>query len=79
MPPAQDHKRQLDADLGPNTGGMGAYAPCPFVRTTSSLLSEIQYCILYLYCYINLITGTASKIMHKYMYEYILLFCRLLE
>jgi phosphoribosylamine---glycine ligase len=30
--PAQDHKTLLDGDLGPNTGGMGAYTPVPFMN-----------------------------------------------
>ena len=31
LPPAQDHKAIFDYDLGPNTGGMGAYAPAPVI------------------------------------------------
>jgi phosphoribosylamine--glycine ligase len=31
LPTSQDHKRLLDGDRGPNTGGMGAYSPNPFV------------------------------------------------
>ncbi len=40
LAPAQDHKRALDGDLGPNTGGMGAYCPAPL--GTPKLLDEIE-------------------------------------
>ena len=39
LPPSQDHKRVRDGDKGPNTGGMGAYAPAPVV--TSSVHSRV--------------------------------------
>ncbi len=40
FPPAQDHKTVWDDDKGPNTGGMGAYAPAPVVD--SLLLERIE-------------------------------------
>ena len=39
LPPAQDHKRIGEGDTGPNTGGMGAYAPAPVV--TGRLLTQV--------------------------------------
>jgi phosphoribosylamine--glycine ligase len=35
LAPAQDYKRALDADAGPNTGGMGSYSPVPVVDDAS--------------------------------------------
>ena len=44
LPPAQDHKRIFDGDQGPNTGGMGCYAPTKIA--TKSLIDEIERTIL---------------------------------
>ncbi|MDO4595844.1 MAG: phosphoribosylamine--glycine ligase [Coriobacteriaceae bacterium] len=40
MSTSQDHKRALEGDKGPNTGGMGAYSPVPIV--TDAELAEMQ-------------------------------------
>jgi len=44
LPGAQDHKRVGEGDTGPNTGGMGAYAPAP--KATPDLLREVKERIL---------------------------------
>ena len=44
LPPLQDHKAAHDGDTGPNTGGMGAYCPTPFVD--AELLADIEARIL---------------------------------
>lgn len=43
MLPAQDHKAVYDGDKGPNTGGMGAYAPAPLItpELQKSILNDI--------------------------------------
>ena len=44
LPAAQDHKPAYDGDLGPNTGGMGAYCPTPIVDET--LMEKIESDVL---------------------------------
>lgn len=44
MVPAQDHKRVGDGDTGPNTGGMGAYAPAPIA--TAALREQVTRQVL---------------------------------
>ena len=40
MPLSQDHKRAFDGDKGPNTGGMGAYTPLPFISEEEELWAK---------------------------------------
>jgi phosphoribosylamine--glycine ligase len=40
LAPSQDHKRAFDGDMGPNTGGMGSYAPAPIVNKT--VMSKVK-------------------------------------
>lgn len=40
LSPSQDHKRLLDGDLGPNTGGMGAYTPYPLSIDDLQLIED---------------------------------------
>ncbi|MDA3969356.1 phosphoribosylamine--glycine ligase [Helicobacter ibis] len=44
LPAAQDHKRLLNNDKGPNTGGMGAYAPSPLA--SSDIIKKVEQNII---------------------------------
>ena len=45
LPVAQDYKRALDGDRGPNTGGMGTYSPVPWV--TPELIAETEKLVVW--------------------------------
>jgi phosphoribosylamine--glycine ligase/phosphoribosylaminoimidazole synthetase len=46
LPLAQDHKRIGEGDTGPNTGGMGAYAPAPVPHTAGDLVGRFVQPVL---------------------------------
>ncbi len=76
LPTSQDHKRLLDGDRGPNTGGMGAYSPTPVItpeverkireevieRTLSGLKEEGIYFRGFLYAGL-MITTEGPKVL----------------
>ncbi len=76
LPTSQDHKRLLDGDRGPNTGGMGAYSPTPVIskeveerikkeiieRTIKGLKSEGIYFRGFLYAGL-MITSEGPKVL----------------
>ncbi|MCB1985939.1 MAG: phosphoribosylamine--glycine ligase [Burkholderiales bacterium] len=45
---SQDHKRLYDGDTGPNTGGMGAYSPTPFISPSlhAQIMREVIYPVI---------------------------------
>jgi phosphoribosylamine--glycine ligase len=45
LPPAQDHKAIFEGDRGPNTGGMGAYAPTPIID--SKMIETVKQDIIF--------------------------------
>lgn len=67
LPPAQDHKKAFDGNKGPNTGGMGAFAPSPFI--TDEIEQKIH----------NQIISPLLKGLHNTEYEFQgCLFCGLM-
>lgn len=79
LAPAQDHKRLYDGDRGPNTGGMGAYAPAPILRpellqtvekqivvpTLQGMISENAPFVGCLYVGLMLTDGTPSVVEYN--------------